>query len=136
MANDPSDFGDDSFTEERIEQSGLIDDIKALGPNLGEDALALIQEVMGKGKPYDDRTMVVCSYPDRSSQRVSAYDFGLQMEKVMKLTASLPPNSKMRKKLSDIIIQTMWSTLQHPPQSYYGDEYQYRTADGSYNVGP
>ena len=58
-----------------------------------------------------------------------------QMEKVMKLTASLPPNSKMRKKLSDTIVTTMWNTLQHPPQSYYGDNYQYRTADGSNNVG-
>ncbi|KAL9120964.1 MAG: hypothetical protein Q9187_002483, partial [Circinaria calcarea] len=110
---DASEYGDASFTEERIEESGLLDDIKALGPNVGADALALIQEVMGKGKPYDDRTMV--------------------MEKVMKLTASLPPNSKMRKKLSDTIIKTMWGTLQHPPQSYYGDDYQYRTADGSNN---
>ena len=60
MAN-ASEYGDDSFTEERVQQSGILDDIKALGPNLGEDALALMQEVMGKGKPYDDRTMVVCS---------------------------------------------------------------------------
>lgn len=58
---DVSEYGDASFTEERIEESGLVDDIKALGPNIGADALALIQEVMGKGKPYDDRTMVVCS---------------------------------------------------------------------------
>ena len=57
---DSSVYGDDSFTEERIEKSGILDDIKALGPNLGKDALVLIQEVMGKGKPYDDRTMVVC----------------------------------------------------------------------------
>lgn len=55
-----SEYGDDSFTEERIQQSGILDDIKALGPNLGADALALMQEVMGKGKPYDDRSMVVC----------------------------------------------------------------------------
>ena len=52
----------------------------------------------------------------------------------MKLTASLPPNSKMRKKLSNTIIATMWGYLQHPPQSYYGDEFQYRQADGSLNV--
>ncbi len=28
----------------------------------------------------------------------------------------------------------MWGSLQHPPQSYYGDEFQYRQADGSNNV--
>ncbi len=52
----------------------------------------------------------------------------------MKLTASLPPNSAMRKKLSNTLIRTMWGSLQHPPQSYYSDQFQYRTADGSYNV--
>ena len=52
----------------------------------------------------------------------------------MVLTASLPPNSKMREKLSQTLVGTLWDSLQHPPLSYYGDIHQYRTADGSYNV--
>ena len=56
------------------------------------------------------------------------------MEKIIALIASLPQNSKMRLKLSQQLVGTLWDTLQHPPLSYYGDLHQYRTADGSYNV--
>ena len=56
---DESNYGDDSFTETKVKQSGLLDDIKALGPNLGKDALTLIEEVTSTGKPYDDRTFLV-----------------------------------------------------------------------------
>lgn len=54
-----SSYGDDSFSEAKVKQSGLLDDITALGPNLGEAALTLLDEVAGKGKPYDDRTFLV-----------------------------------------------------------------------------
>ncbi len=59
MGSEASNYGDESFTDERIHESGLRDDIKALGPDSGQDILALIDEVLSKGKPYDDRTMVV-----------------------------------------------------------------------------
>lgn len=58
----------------------------------------------------------------------------MQMERIIALTASLPQNSKMREKLSQTLVGTLWESLQHPPLSYYGDLHQYRTADGSYNV--
>ena len=54
-----SNYGDDSFTEAKVKQSGLLDDIKALGPNLGKDALTWLEKVASKGKPYDDRTFLV-----------------------------------------------------------------------------
>ena len=60
MGPEASEYGDESFTDERIYESGLLDDIKALGSDSGEDIMALIEEVISKGKPYDDRTMVVC----------------------------------------------------------------------------
>ena len=56
------------------------------------------------------------------------------MERLIALTAALPQNSKMREKLSQTLVGTLWETLQHPPMSYYGEQHQYRTADGSYNV--
>ena len=56
---DESNYGDNSFTEARVKQSGLLDDIKALGPNLGKDALTLLEKIASKGKPYDDRTFLV-----------------------------------------------------------------------------
>lgn len=56
---DESNYGDDSFTEAKVKQSGLLDDIKALGPNLGKDALTLFEKIATKGQPYDDRTFLV-----------------------------------------------------------------------------
>lgn len=56
---DESQYGDDSFTETKVKQSGLLDDIKAIGPNLGKDALTLLEKVASTGQPYDDRTFLV-----------------------------------------------------------------------------
>lgn len=56
------------------------------------------------------------------------------MEKLIAITASLPPTSTNRAKLTDTIIDGLWDSLQHPPLSYLGDKFQYRTPDGSYNV--
>ncbi len=63
MAPELSNYGDDSFTEQRIEESGLLEDLKSLGPDSGPEILALLQEIMSKGKPYDDRTMMVRQDP-------------------------------------------------------------------------
>lgn len=56
------------------------------------------------------------------------------MERVIALVASLPESSKMRGKLSRKLVEGLWNSLQHPPTSYYGKQFQYRTADGSNNV--
>ena len=55
------------------------------------------------------------------------------MEKMIAITAALPRTSRLRNKLTGIIINSLWSSLQHPPMSYLGNKYQYRTPDGSYN---
>lgn len=55
-----SNYGDDSFTDAKVKESGLWDDLKALGPDVGKDALTLIEKVASKGEPYDDRTFLVC----------------------------------------------------------------------------
>ncbi|TVY84743.1 Psi-producing oxygenase A [Lachnellula suecica] len=65
------------------------------------------------GKPIDDREMM--------------------MEKLIAITASLPDDSKARLKLSQLIINTLNSSLQHPPMSYMGDQFKYRQPDGSLN---
>ena len=57
--DEDSNYGDDSFTEAKVKQSSLLDDIKAFGPNLGKGALTLLEEVASTGKPYDDRTFLV-----------------------------------------------------------------------------
>lgn len=55
------------------------------------------------------------------------------MEKILKLAASLPQGSQALDTLTGQFIKLLWETLEHPPLSYQGDEYKYRTADGSNN---
>ncbi|KAL2006622.1 hypothetical protein VTN00DRAFT_9290 [Thermoascus crustaceus] len=92
----------------------LVDDLKAVGLKGGvKDIQTLLQAAKTKGKPADDREML--------------------MEKMIAIAASLPRNSKAREKLTGLMIDTLWQSLQHPPLSYLGNKYQYRTPDGSYN---
>jgi len=55
------------------------------------------------------------------------------MERLIQAVAGLPPLSKNRVELTNGFIGELWSTLDHPPQSYMGDDYMYRKPDGSYN---
>ncbi|KAG9254518.1 heme peroxidase family protein [Emericellopsis atlantica] len=55
------------------------------------------------------------------------------VERVIQLAASLPNDSKLRSDLNAKFIGTLWRNLQHPPISYLGDEFRYRSADGSNN---
>ncbi|KAK2592292.1 hypothetical protein QQS21_010012 [Conoideocrella luteorostrata] len=54
-------------------------------------------------------------------------------EDIIGLAASLPNGSGLRDDLSGQFIKTLWKNLEHPPVSYLGDQFKYRTADGSNN---
>lgn len=56
------------------------------------------------------------------------------MEKIIQFVSSLPSTSSMQVKITDGLVTNLWNVLRHPPLSYAGDLYKYRTADGSYNV--
>jgi hypothetical protein len=56
------------------------------------------------------------------------------VENVIQVASSLPDDSKLRGDLNARFIDTLWRNLRHPPISYLGDEFRYRTADGSNNV--
>jgi len=47
------------------------------------------------------------------------------------------PSPELKEKIdntSNEIVDTLWHTLHHPPLSFVGDKFQYRSADGSGNV--
>ncbi|KAI9690830.1 MAG: hypothetical protein M1822_008449 [Bathelium mastoideum] len=107
--------GGESYADLPKLQTGLLADLRAIGgfKNIVASAQTLIEVAKGKGKPIDDKNML--------------------MERVIALTASLPETSKNRAKLTDTVIDTLWDSLQHPPLSYMGNKFQYRQPDGSYN---
>lgn len=55
------------------------------------------------------------------------------MERLIQLTSRLPHTSKLRETLTTTQVNTLWKSLQHPPQSFCGAKFSYRQADGSYN---
>ncbi|KAF2199499.1 heme peroxidase [Delitschia confertaspora ATCC 74209] len=107
--------GGESYGDPAKVQTGLANDIKILASKgkLISSAQAILELAKDKGKPIDDKKMT--------------------MEKVIAVAAALPETSKTRGKLTEVMIDGLWDSLQHPPLSYMGDKFQYRTADGSYN---
>ncbi|KAF2478296.1 prostaglandin G/H synthase 2/cyclooxygenase 2, pgh2/cox2 [Lindgomyces ingoldianus] len=107
--------GGEDYADPVKVQTGILTDIKALHAKgrLLSTVQTLYEVTKTKGQPIDDKKMT--------------------MEKLIGITASLPSTSKTRLKLTDTVIDTLWDSLQHPPLSYMGDEFQYRTADGSNN---
>ncbi|KAH7398648.1 heme peroxidase [Phaeosphaeria sp. MPI-PUGE-AT-0046c] len=55
------------------------------------------------------------------------------MEHLIQTAAKLPDGSGMREKITHTFLEQLWNDLEHPPQSYLGEKYQYRSADGSNN---
>ena len=81
------------------------------------DVKTLIDLIRSKLKgmdPVDDKTML--------------------MERVIRLVAGLPSESRNRILLTNNFINELWYSLDHPPLIYVGEQYEYRMADGSYNV--
>lgn len=55
------------------------------------------------------------------------------MEGLIRTAQALPDGSKMRDSLTNTFVTQLWNDLEHPPQSYLGAKYQFRSADGSNN---
>ncbi len=55
------------------------------------------------------------------------------MEQIIQLAASLPPGTKTLDNLTGQFLKLLWNNILHPPLSYQGNEYKYRTANGSNN---
>ncbi|KAF5869761.1 putative fatty acid oxygenase protein [Botrytis fragariae] len=113
-ANRPlnTETGDGSY-DTKQEQSGLWDDLKALRIKDLETLQMTIKQEIGSSNLADDKTML--------------------MEKLIQLVANLPGTSKTRVKLTEVLVDELWGSLEHPPASMLGDKYNYRQADGSYN---
>ncbi|CAK4030530.1 hypothetical protein BP6252_07663 [Lecanosticta acicola] len=88
------------------------------------DPCALHARVLGDLASQADRT------PEDLGMLLEGVD---TMEQIIQLAASLPSDSPLLQTLSGQIITKLWNGVQHPPLSYVGDEWKYRTADGSNN---
>ncbi|KAH8668546.1 heme peroxidase [Xylariales sp. PMI_506] len=55
------------------------------------------------------------------------------LENTIKWAASYGKGSPAAGILTDAMLANLWDNLKHPPLSYMGDKWRYRTADGSHN---
>jgi hypothetical protein len=107
----PNQSGDGAYLEKE-EPTGCWADAK----NLGLKDVRTVRHIMedkASGKPQDDRKM--------------------HMEEIIQLVAALPTGSFNRLQLTTMFLDELWNSLQHPPLSYLGDKYLYRSPDGSNN---
>ncbi|KAF2470788.1 heme peroxidase [Lindgomyces ingoldianus] len=114
----PNQTGDGSDLDPEKENAILkrvLGDITDLTHLRIEDADTLLKLSYAKltGEPTDDKTYL--------------------MEGIIRAAAKLPDGSQFRDKLTHNLLTTLWNDLQHPPMSYLGAKYQFRSANGSNN---
>ncbi|OOQ87882.1 Linoleate 10R-lipoxygenase [Penicillium brasilianum] len=107
----PNQTGDGTYLK-HDQSSGLFNDIKSLGFRDLNTVKDLIKN-KASGELIDDKTYL--------------------MERIIQLVADMPGHSKNRTELTNQFLDELWNSLPHPPLSFMGDDYKYRSADGSNN---
>ncbi|KUI59129.1 Linoleate 10R-lipoxygenase [Cytospora mali] len=108
----PTQVGDGTYSV-RKRETGLRLDLKYIGWKDVKTFVDIIKSKIHGNEPMDDKTML--------------------MERIIQLVAGLPTKSRSRVLLTDQFINELWYSLDHPVLTYIGEQYMYRTADGSYN---
>ena len=108
----PTQTGDGSYLSPP-QITGLIKDLQKMGIDDAETLIELIKTT-ATGEKINDKSYF--------------------MERLIKLASELPLTSNNGVKLTNSLVNKLWSDLQHPPSTFLGEEYIYRRADGSNNV--
>lgn len=106
----PTQTGDGTYIE-KDGSTGIMEDLKYLGFKDFKTLKEVVQQ-KATNSLVDDKTYF--------------------MERVIQLVSALPTHSKKRIELTDAFIDQLWTSLQHPPLSYLGEQYNYRSGDGRY----
>ncbi|KAL6875116.1 heme peroxidase [Trichoderma novae-zelandiae] len=108
----PHDRGDGTYPVVRNRPS-LMQDLSAITFSDLKTLKAIIISKLKGETQADDKTMI--------------------MEKTIQLVAALPGGSRRQEKLTNMFIDELWYSLDHPPLLYMGDQFRFRQADGSNN---
>ena len=124
----PTQSGDGAYLD-RTEPTGLVQDLKSIGFRDVETLMELMKSKTS-GKLQDDKTYLM----ERIIQVCARVSKLVLLLTRRQLVSGMPPSSKTRVDLTNAFIDQLWNSLQHPPLSYLGEKYAYRSGDGSYNV--
>ncbi|KAI9697339.1 MAG: hypothetical protein M1820_007845 [Bogoriella megaspora] len=92
-----------------------------------EDVLDTVSKLTAK----DYKSLAKLVHLQRTNQPWNDREY--VMESLIQIASKLPADNKLGSKLTDGFITKLYKDLEHPPQSYLGQEFQYRRADGSGN---
>lgn len=115
----PDQTGDGTYVDDKPISPSVMDKVNGgLGDlsHLGikdVDTLLKVAELGKSGEPWQDKEYL--------------------MEHLIQTASALPDGSPLQKTVTDGFLTQLYNDLQHPPISYLGRDYQYRTADGSFN---
>ena len=123
--------GDQLLGHKESSHSGLLSDLgKVLTwknkSEVGTVALKLAKfDGLDVRAPNGDRTNLL---------RLVTNEFYFQIVAGSKLISSLPADSIARQNFVESEVTRRYNKMLHPPLTYLGDAFQYRTADGKFNV--
>ena len=120
--------GDQRMAYQQKSLSGLWNDFKNVitWKNIPEIAAVAVKEVK-------DGQLDVRNEASKTTMQM-ANTFCFQMVAGSKLVASLPEDSAKRQTFIESQVTEKYNKMLHPPLTYLGDAFQYRTADGKFNV--
>ncbi|KAF9869401.1 linoleate diol synthase [Colletotrichum karsti] len=111
----PVQFGNGTYPMDKS-RPGVIQHFRSLQIQDVKTLAQIIKSKLKLEKIQDDKTMI--------------------MERTIQIVAKLPHKSKARDILTNVFIEELWGSLEHPPLLYLDDnerKYKYRQADGSCN---
>ena len=107
----PTQTGDGTYIQE-TRPAGVVNDLTKMHLRDFKTLLDLAKASVD-GDPVNDNTFL--------------------MERLIKFASELSLTSKEGGKLSDMFVQQLYDSLQHPPTATLSKEHRYRAADGSFN---
>jgi len=93
----------------------------------------IFEELRAAGGDFLKNAGLIAELLQEKVSGVLQDDRKLLIERMIRLITKLPETSFARKKITEVLVEKLWDSLQHPPLTYLGDQYQYRQADGSHN---
>ncbi|SMR63435.1 unnamed protein product [Zymoseptoria tritici ST99CH_3D1] len=109
--------------------NGHSDDV----PTVKQTVHNYIKDVKSQLERLPEDATVVKSFVSALLTEGVTDDRKYLLENLIKWAASYPKDSPTGALLTNTMLATLWDNLKHPPLSYLGDQWRYRTADGSHN---
>ncbi|KAF8901487.1 heme peroxidase [Gymnopilus junonius] len=113
------------------EVSSNTDDARK-GHSFVSNLISEVESLKSKG-PIKPDPKVVAAFLDSVNHPTAINDRDGLFGDGLGILARIDPDTSLAKKLNDSVINTLYNTIPHPPQSFVGPKYRFRQADGGGN---